>query len=165
MDAARLVAQAERAIGGDPGPEAVIAEAWQAYELTEAVVRLVRGSRRAAAPPGTGGPDVADGDGRGAGAGRDAPADPVRSADGSGASHTAVMTGAEVSRATRLTTVRDPERIVPALEALLADVGQALVGLIGTAADEQAYWHCVEALDAVEEARDRLRTLGRGDPG
>jgi len=167
MDAARLVAQAERTLGGDPRPEEVIAEAWQAYELTEAVVRMVRGGHRPGLGDGT--PAVSrdestGGSGEAACGASAAPSDPSPT-EVAAVSSTAVLTGAGVSRVARLTTVRHPAQTVPALESLLGEVGQALIGLIGTAADEQAYWHCVEALDAVEEAKDRLRSLGRGGPG
>ncbi len=41
MDAARLVAEGERVMRGTPRPDQVIAEAWQAYELAEALWRLL----------------------------------------------------------------------------------------------------------------------------
>jgi hypothetical protein len=128
MDAARLVAEAERAMRGSPQPEDVIAEAWQAYELTEAVGRLLG--------PDHTGPVV-----------RAGPA-PVLSAAGAGP-----------PRAARLTAVRDPDGTLRALRTLLGEIGLALVGVTCTAEDEAGYWQCIEALDAVDEAKDRIRQL------
>ncbi|WNI18452.1 DUF6099 family protein [Actinacidiphila sp. ITFR-21] len=133
MDAARLVAEAERTLRSGPQPEHVIAEAWQAYELTEAVARLL-------------------GD------------DPARPAVRAGPVPV-VTAGAAGPRAARLTGVRDPAGTLRALRALLGEIGLALVGLTGTAEDEAAYWQCVEALDAVDEAKDRIRELVRAGGG
>jgi hypothetical protein len=128
MDAARLVAEAERAMRGSPQPEGVIAEAWQAYELTEAVGRLLGADH--------GRPVV-----------RAGPA-PMLSAVGAGP-----------PRAARLTAVRDPAGTLRALRTLLGEIGLALVGVTCTAEDEAGYWQCIEALDAVDEAKDRIRQL------
>ncbi|WP_051951719.1 DUF6099 family protein [Actinacidiphila yeochonensis] len=174
MDATRLVAQAERVLGGDPQPEEVIAEAWHAYELTEAVVRMVRGRQApylresVAGARGVRGEDSVSIPGQPAGRVGGVPpslAELLPPAETFGGGRTAVLTGAGASRVAQLTTVRHPERALAALDALLVGIGRALIGLIGTAADEQAYWQCVEALDAVEEANDQLRSLGRGGPG
>ena len=128
MDAARLVAEAERAMRGSPGPEDVIAEAWQAYELTEAVGRLL-GSDHAV-------PVV-----------RAGPATVLSAA------------GARPPRAARVTAVRDPAGVLRALRTLLGEIGLALVGVTCTAEDEAGYWQCIEALDAVDEAKERIREL------
>lgn len=114
MDAARLVAEGERVMRGRPQPEQVIAEAWQAYELTEAVGRFL----------GTSG-------------------------------------GADPPRAARLSGVRDPTGTLRALRLLLGEIGRALVDLTGSADDVAAYGQCIEALDAVDEAKDRVRALIR----
>lgn len=139
MDAARLVAQAERAMRGAPQPEDVIAEAWQAYELTEAVGRLLTADH--------GQPVIRAGPG------------PVVAA-----------AGGDPPRAVRLTGVRDPEGTLRALRTLLGEIARALVRVTGTAEDEATYWNCIEALDAVDESRDRVRALagaarsaGKGD--
>jgi hypothetical protein len=132
MDAARLVAEAERAMRDNPQPEHVIAEAWQAYELTEAVGRLLGEDH--ARPVVRAGPV------------------PVITAAGTGP-----------PRAVRLTAVRDPADTLRALRTLLGDIGLTLVGITCTAEDEAAYWQCIEALDAIDEAKDRVRELaGRG---
>ncbi|MCL2551720.1 MAG: DUF6099 family protein [Actinomycetia bacterium] len=76
-----------------------------------------------------------------------------------------MSTGAGPRRAARLTGVRDAPGTLRALRALLGEIGHALVGLTGSAEDETAYWQCIEALDAVDEAKDRVRALARDAPG
>jgi hypothetical protein len=132
MDAARLVAESERVMHGAPQPEDVIEEAWQAGELVEAVGRLL-----AVGQDGSAGP-----------AGR---AGPVLA-----------VAGAGPPRAARLTVVRDPAGTLRALRVLLGEITHALVGLTCAVQDEGAYWQCIEALDAVDEAKDRVRALSRG---
>jgi hypothetical protein len=134
MDAERLVAEAERAMCGAPQPERIIAEAWQALELTEAVARLL------AADEGR--------PGRAAGPG------PLAGGVGSGG-------GTGPPRAARLTGVRDPDGTLRALRVLLGEIGLVLVGIVGAAADEGTYSQCIDALDAVDEAKDRVRALSR----
>jgi hypothetical protein len=163
MDAARLVAEAERAMRGNPQPEDVIAEAWQAYELTEAVGRLLvaTGDRgepggRSAGSGGLGEHGGADGE-WGAGAEHGRPV--VRAGPGP-----VVAAGTGPSRAQRLTAVRDPAAALRGLRTLLGEIGLALVAVTCTAEDEAAYWQCIEALDAVDEAKDRARELARTGP-
>jgi hypothetical protein len=143
MDAARLVAESERVMRGAPQPEDVIEEAWQAGELVEAVDRLLAAGAR---PPG------ADAGPAGWPAGTGGRAGPVLAAAGAGP-----------PRAARLTAVRDPAGTLRALRVLLGEITHALVGLVCAVQDEGAYWSCIEALDAVDEARDRVRALSRGE--
>jgi hypothetical protein len=147
MDAARLLAQAEEAMRRDTGPETVIAEAWQAYELTGALDRLlaVERSRRAGAAVGP--PETGDG------------TDHAWPGARAGPAQMAVTADARPPRAVRLTSVRDPAGALRALRVLLGEIGLALVDLVCTAGDEAAYWLCMEALDAVDEAKDRVREL------
>ncbi|MFF7155165.1 DUF6099 family protein [Streptomyces sp. NPDC008139] len=128
MDAARLVAQAERVMSRSPQPDDVIAEAWQAFELTEAVGRLLTADHERPVVRAGPGPVV-------------------------GAS------GGDPPRAARLTGVRDPHGTLRALRTLLGEIGLSLVAITCTAEDEAAYWNCIEALDAVDEAKDRVRAL------
>jgi hypothetical protein len=128
MDAARLVAEAERALRGSPQPEHVIAEAWQAYELTEAVGRLLGDDHER--PVARAGPV------------------PVVAAAGAGP-----------PRAVRLTGVRDPAGTLRALHTLLGEIALSLVDITCAVDDEAAYWQCIEALDAVDEAKDRIKEL------
>ncbi|MFI0899670.1 DUF6099 family protein [Streptomyces sp. NPDC020983] len=143
MDAARLVAESERVMRGAPRPEDVIEEAWQAGELVEAVSRLLSAGRT------------------GDGAAREEP-QPGRAVP------PVAVPGAGPPRAARLTAVRDPAGTLRALRVLLGEIKQALVVLTCAVEDEGAYWSCVEALDAVDEARERVRALvrtGAGDGG
>lgn len=131
MDAARLVAESERVMRGEPQPEDVIEEAWQAGELVEALVRL-----------------LAAGEGRAGALGRAGPV--ITAAPGTGP-----------PRAARLTGMRDPEGTLRALRVLLGEISEALVRLSCAVQDEAAYWSCVDALDAVDEAKERVRALAR----
>lgn len=140
MDAARLVAESERVMRGAPRPEDVIEEAWQAGELVEAVSRLLSAGHAAAGAAG-----------EEARSGRVVP--PV------------AAPGAGPPRAARLTAVRDPSGTLRALRVLLGEINQALVVLTCAVEDEGAYWSCVEALDAVDEARERVRALVREGAG
>jgi hypothetical protein len=156
MDAARLVAEAERAMSRDPQPEDVIAEAWQAYELTEAVGRLLaemwgRAAEGAAGPmrPGE----------------RGAARDPGRTVSRAGPVPVVSATRVGPPRAARLSTIREPADTLRALRTLLGEIGLALVALVSSACDEETYWECVEALDAVDEAKDRVHVLARADSG
>ena len=164
MDAARIVAEAERSMGRNRQPENVVAEAWQAYELTDAISRLLGG----------GGEDGAEGDdlGRGAptagcgGSGTCGGGGDSRwSASRAGPQPVVSAAGAGPSRAARLTAVRDPTGTLRALRVLLGEIGLALVGFIGAAVAEEAYWQYIEALDAVDEAKDRVRALTGTHPG
>jgi hypothetical protein len=152
MDAARLVAEAERAIGREPQPADVIAEAWQAYELTDAIGRLLAEERGRA----TEGARLGE---RGAGL------DPGRTVPRAGPVPVVSVTQVGPPRASRLTTVREPTRTLQALRVLLGEIGIALVGLISAACDEETYWQCVEALDAVDEAKDRVQVLACAEAG
>lgn len=183
MDAARLVAEAERSMSRDQGPENVVAEAWQAYELTEALERRLgdgHGEPAAPGPPEERGEaaGLAGQAGQGGQAGRGGRhAGSADSYDGAGARDpggTALRagpapvmsaTGVGPPRAARMSVVRDPTGTLRALRVLLGEIGHALVGLITTAADEDAYWQSIEALDAVDEAKDRVRALSRAHPG
>jgi hypothetical protein len=152
MDAARLVAEAERAMSRDPQPDDVIAEAWQAYELTDAVGRLLAekwGREAEAGPPGALG----------------ATCDPGSTVPRTGPVPVVSATKVGPPRAARLSTVREPAGTLRALRALLGEIGLALIALISSACDEEAYWECVEALDAVDEAKDRVQVLARVDSG
>jgi hypothetical protein len=166
MDAARLVAEAERTMRGCPRPEDVLAQAWQACELTEAVgLVLAQGVQPGGEPPGEPGRRAKDpgsaAPGSAAGPEPDAEAG---SSTGPGAP-TDVPTGAGPPRTARLTVVRDAPATLQALRVLLTEIAHALVALTGSAEDESAYWQCIEALDAVDEARDRVLALARAAPG
>lgn len=173
MDASRLVAEAERVMRGAPQPEQVIAEAWQAFELAEAMGRLIGADRPGADGEGCGGGSCA-GDGHGGSrqggpGGPGGPGEPVvrergpgeRPVARAGPAPVVTGTGAGPPRAARLTGVRDPAGTVRALLVLLGEIGLALVDATCAAEDETAYWLCIEALDAVDEAKERAGQLAR----
>ncbi|WP_240139491.1 DUF6099 family protein [Streptomyces sp. MUM 178J] len=141
MDAERLIAAGRDALArGGTVPE-ILVEAWQAQILAQAIgARLalcgpveLRGEARALSETG----------GRGC-AGLDCPT--VR-ADG--------------VRAARLTRVADERGTLLALNALLGEVGMALVGVACATDEEGLYWQCIEAIDAADESSDRVRGMLR----
>jgi uncharacterized protein DUF6099 len=141
MDAVRLIVTSRRALaaGGD-GPR-MLAEVWQAQALAQAI-----GSRLAVSgPPELRGEalGLTELAGRGCGV-LDAPdLDPGD------------------LRAAQLTELDDARRTLLCLGGLLGEVGIALVGLASTAVDEATYWQCMEAIDAADESRDRVREMLR----
>ncbi len=64
-------------------------------------------------------------------------------------------------RAVRLTRAPDVEATLLALAELLGEVGIALVGLACGVYQEALYWASVEAIDAADEARDRVLDMLR----
>jgi hypothetical protein len=149
MDAVRLIGASRRALAGSGDTVEVIAEAWQAQALAQAI-----GSRFAVSgPPELRGEalGLTELAGRGCGV-LNAP--PLDMAD---------------LRAAQLTELGDARESLLSLGGLLGEVGIALVG-IACAADEQGtYWQCMEAIDAADESRDRvlemLRRLAARDQG
>ncbi|MFF0228456.1 DUF6099 family protein [Streptomyces sp. NPDC004629] len=141
MDAVRLIGKSRRALtaGGD-APQ-TLAEVWQAQALAQAI-----GSRLAVSgPPELRGEalGLTELAGRGCGV-LDAPdLDPGD------------------LRAAQLTELDDARHTLLCLGGLLAEVGIALVGLASSAADETTYWQCMEAIDAADESRDRVREMLR----
>ncbi|MFJ8794786.1 DUF6099 family protein [Streptomyces sp. NPDC102462] len=141
MDAVRLIGTSRRALtaGGD-APQ-TLAEVWQAQALAQAI-----GSRLAVSgPPELRGEalGLTELAGRGCGV-LDAPdLDPGD------------------LRAAQLTELDDARHTLLCLGGLLAEVGIALVGLASAAADETTYWQCMEAIDAADESRDRVREMLR----
>ncbi|MER6531933.1 DUF6099 family protein [Streptomyces sp. NPDC001508] len=141
MDAVRLIGTSRRAlaVGGD-APQ-TLAEVWQAQALAQAI-----GSRLAVSgPPELRGEalGLTELAGRGCGV-LDAPdLDPGD------------------LLAAQLTELDDARHTLLCLGGLLAEVGIALVGLASAAADETTYWQCMEAIDAADESRDRVREMLR----
>lgn len=64
-------------------------------------------------------------------------------------------------RAAQLTELGDAHESLLRLGGLLGEVGIALVGLASGADDEATYWQCMEAIDAADEARDRVLEMLR----
>jgi hypothetical protein len=149
MDAVRLIGASRRALSGSGETVEVIAEAWQAQALAQAI-----GSRFAVSgPPELRGEalGLTELAGRGCGV-LDAP--PPDMAD---------------LRAAQLTELGDARESLLSLGGLLGEVGIALVGIACAADDQGTYWQCMEAIDAADESRDRvlemLRRLAARDQG
>ncbi|MFF2124717.1 DUF6099 family protein [Streptomyces olivochromogenes] len=149
MDAVRLIGASRRALAGSGGTVEVVAEAWQAQALAQAI-----GSRFAVSgPPELRGEalGLTELAGRGCGV-LDAP--PRDMAD---------------LRAAQLTELGDARESLLCLGGLLGEVGIALVGIACAADDQGRYWQCMEAIDAADESRDRvlemLRRLAARDQG
>ncbi|MFF1739238.1 DUF6099 family protein [Streptomyces mirabilis] len=149
MDAVRLIGASRRALAGSGDTIEVVAEAWQAQALAQAI-----GSRFAVSgPPELRGEalGLTELAGRGCGV-LDAP--PPDMAD---------------LRAAQLTELGDARESLLCLGGLLGEVGIALVGIACAAHDQGTYWQCMEAIDAADESRDRvlemLRRLAARDQG
>ncbi|MCT9111072.1 DUF6099 family protein [Streptomyces mirabilis] len=149
MDAVRLIGASRRALAGSGDTIEVVAEAWQAQALAQAI-----GSRFAVSgPPELRGEalGLTELAGRGCGV-LDAP--PPDMAD---------------LRAAQLTELGDARESLLCLGGLLGEVGIALVGIACAADDQGRYWQCMEAIDAADESRDRvlemLRRLAARDQG
>jgi hypothetical protein len=139
MDAVRLILASRRALAGSGEAPAILAQVWQAHALAQAI-----GSRLAVSgPPELRGEalGLTELAGRGCGV-LDAPdldpGDP---------------------RAAQLTELADARGALLGLGDLLGEVGIALVGIAGSAADDRTYWQCMEAIDVADESRDRVREL------
>ncbi|WP_393077117.1 DUF6099 family protein [Streptomyces sp. LN704] len=149
MEAVRLIVVSRRALAGSGDMDEVVAEAWQAQALAQAI-----GSRLAVSGP----PEL-----RGEALGLTELA-----GRGCGVLDAAPRDIADLLAA-RLTELGDAREALLCLGGLLTEVGIALVG-VACAADEQGtYWQCMEAIDAADESRDRvlemLRRLADRDQG
>ncbi|PWI14942.1 hypothetical protein DI272_12795 [Streptomyces sp. Act143] len=149
MDAVRLIVTSRRALVGSGDAPQIMTEVWQAQALAQAI-----GSRLAVfGPPQLRGEalGLTELAGRGCGV-LDRP--DIETAD---------------LRAAQLTELGDARQALVCLGGLLGEVGIALVGLACAADDEGTYWQCMEAIDAADESRDRvrdmLRKLAEGEQG
>ncbi|WP_328544160.1 DUF6099 family protein [Streptomyces europaeiscabiei] len=141
MDAVRLILASRRALAGSVEGPQLMAEAWQSYALAQAI-----GSRLAVSGP----PEL-----RGEALG-------LTELAGSGCGILgAPMLGVGDLRAAQLTELGDAHESLLRLGGLLGEVGIALVGLASGADDEATYWQCMEAIDAADEARDRVLEMLR----
>ncbi|MFF8839241.1 DUF6099 family protein [Streptomyces sp. NPDC015130] len=129
MEAERLVAAGRQALAGSGTAQDIVAEAWQAQALAQAI-----GSHLALC-----GPLELRGEARGLSEIGEYP-----------------TWGAGGPRAAQLTEVGDPVAALKALGALLGEVGIALVGVACATDEEALYWQCIEAIDAVDESNDRV---------
>ncbi|MCN9242955.1 DUF6099 family protein [Streptomyces sp. RY43-2] len=141
MDAVRLITASRDALAGSGDETKIMAEAWQAYALAQAI-----GSRLAVS-----GPPQLRGEALGLTelAGR-----------GCGVLDTPCVDVADL-RAAQLTDLGDAHKALLDLGALLVELGMALVAVASAADDESTYWQCMEAIDAADESRDRVREMLR----
>ncbi|GAU66928.1 hypothetical protein SSP35_04_00060 [Streptomyces sp. NBRC 110611] len=136
MDAVRIITASRRGLAGAATVEDVIVEAWQAQALAEAI-----GSHLAIF-----GPYEVRSRARGLG-------------DAGGRFSGGLLCPAAVTgglRAAQLTEVRDVRAALTDLRRLLREVCEALVGVVLLVDEEGMYWTCVEAMDTVDESRDRV---------
>ncbi|MFJ6818423.1 DUF6099 family protein [Streptomyces avermitilis] len=141
MDVVRLIVASRRALAGSDAAPQIMTEAWQAYTLAQAI-----GSRLAVSGP----PEL-----RGEALGLTELA-----GRGCGVLDTPSLDVADL-RAAQLTELGDAREALLDLGDLLAEVGMALVALASAADGEGTYWQCMEAIDAADESRDRVREMLR----
>lgn len=141
MDAVRLIVTSRRALTGSRGGPQTLTEVWQAQALAQAI-----GSRLAVAGP----PEL-----RGEALGLTELA-----GRGCGVLDTPRLTTEEL-RAAQLTELGDARQALLCLGGLLGEVSIALVGVACAADEEGTYWQCMEAIDAADESRDRVREMLR----
>ncbi|KAB1141655.1 hypothetical protein F7R91_32085 [Streptomyces luteolifulvus] len=141
MDAVRLIVTSRRALAGTSDTPEVMTEVWQAQALAQAI-----GSRLAVSGP----PEL-----RGEALG-------LTELAGRGCG---VLTTPDLDTedllAAQLTDLGDARQALMYLGGLLGEVGIALVGLACAVDDETTYWQCMEAIDAADESRDRVRDMLR----
>ncbi|WP_392673230.1 DUF6099 family protein [Streptomyces sp. LN785] len=141
MEAERLIGVSRRALAQSRGTPSIMAEAWQVQALAQAI-----GDRLAAS-----GPKELRGEARGlgeiGGTGGGTPDDPV------------LRTGGV--RAAQLSEVADPRATLTGLGVLLGEAGMALVAVACDTDEEGLYWQCIEAIDAADEALDRVHGMLR----
>lgn len=144
MDAVRLIVTSGRALAAGGEVPEVLTEVWQVQALAQAI-----GSRLAVhGPPELRGEAI----GLTELAGR-----------GCGVLHTPELAPGEL-RAAQLTELGDARQALMRLGTLLGETGIALVGVACAADDEATYWQCMEAIDAADESRDRVRSRWRASP-
>ncbi|MFB6809158.1 DUF6099 family protein [Streptomyces sp. NPDC056387] len=147
MDAVRLIAAGRHALAQSGAAMDIVGEAWQAQALTQGI-----GSWLAV----TGPPELrSEARGLGEAGGR-----------GCGVLDAAALRGEGSApdpppRAAQLTGVADVRQALLGLQALLGEVGIALVGVACATDDEGLYWQCIESIDAADESSDRVRGVLR----
>ncbi|MER7111528.1 DUF6099 family protein [Streptomyces sp. NPDC000229] len=135
MEAERLIATGRRALADSRVALDIVTEAWQAQMLAQAIGHHLALS----------GPPELRGEARSL--------SEIGSRGGAGPNHPA--------RALRLSEISNVRGALLGLGALLGEVGIALVGVACATDEEGLYWQCVEAIDAADEAGDRVRVMLR----
>ncbi|WP_330333204.1 DUF6099 family protein [Streptomyces sp. NBC_00536] len=147
MDAVRLIAAGRHALAQSGAAMDIVGEAWQAQALAQGIGGWLaitgppelRAEARGLGEAGTRGCGVIDRAAvRGEGRVPDYP-----------------------PRAAQLTEVADVRQCLLGLQALLGEVGIALVGVACATDDEGLYWQCIESIDAADESSDRVRAILR----
>jgi hypothetical protein len=171
MDAERLIGVTRHALAGSGEAWDVIAEAWQAQALAQAIGNRLalsgplelRGEARELGETGGRGcglPDHPKADAGGQDAG-----DPGASEPGAEGQEVEMFGSdvrcAEGTRARQLSSVPDAHSALAGLGELLGEVGIALVAVACATDEEGLYWQCIEAIDAADEANDRVAGLLR----
>ncbi|MFF5444203.1 DUF6099 family protein [Streptomyces sp. NPDC012888] len=147
MDAVRLIAAGRHALARSGAAMDIVGEAWQAQALAQGI-----GGWLAV----TGPPELrAEARGLGEAGGRGCAVLDRAAARGEG------TVPDQPPRAARLTEVADLRQALLGLQALLGEVGIALVGVACATEDDGLYWPCIEAIDAADESSDRVRALLR----
>ncbi|MCC0095420.1 DUF6099 family protein [Streptomyces flavotricini] len=147
MDAVRLIAAGRHALARSGAAMDIVGEAWQAQALVQGI-----GSWLAV----TGPPELrSEARGLGEAGGR-----------GCGVLDRAALRGEGSApdyppKAAQLTEVADVRQALLGLQALLGEVGIALVGVACATDDESLYWQCIESIDAADESSDRVRAVLR----
>jgi hypothetical protein len=140
MEAMRLIGAIRDALAECSALPEILAEAWQSQALTQAI-----GGRLAV----TGPPEL-----RGE-------AHSLSEVGGRGGAVVGAGLDDASMRATQLSEVADARVALVGLGGLLGEVGIALVGVACAADEEGLYWQCIEAIDAADESRDRVRVMLR----
>ncbi|MER7466980.1 DUF6099 family protein [Streptomyces sp. NPDC097981] len=147
MDAVRLIAAGRHALAQSGAAMDIVGEAWQAQALAQGM-----GSWLAV----TGPPELrseARGLGEAGGRGCGVLDRAALGAEGGAPDHP--------PRAAQLTGMADVRQALLGLQALLGEVGIALVGVACATDDESLYWQCIESIDAADESSDRVRAVLR----
>ncbi|MFB6615851.1 DUF6099 family protein [Streptomyces sp. NPDC085524] len=147
MDAVRLIAAGRHALAQSGAAWDIVGEAWQAQALAQGI-----GGYLAAT-----GPQELRSEARGLG---------EAGSRGCGVLDRAALRGEGIAperppRAAQLSEVSDVRQALLGLQALLGEVGIALVGVACGTDDETLYWQCIESIDAADESSDRVRALLR----
>ncbi|WP_433545256.1 DUF6099 family protein [Streptomyces sp. CA-294286] len=156
MDAKRLIRACRHALLHSGASLHVLAEAWQAQALTQAVggMLAIKG------PPELRGEaqGLCEAGGRGCG-----PLD-WAALSAAGPELPGFLAGQPpdlMPRAAQLTEVPDARGALVELSELLGEVGMALVAVSCATDEDGFYWQTIEAIDAADESNDRVRGLLR----
>ncbi|MFC1434735.1 DUF6099 family protein [Streptacidiphilus sp. N1-3] len=154
MDALRLIRSTRHGLAEARSVAQVLAEAWQACALVEAVAMVMALELTE--------PDAMSAlDGAGCGGAE------IARAVAEAAGHAAACVGrppddgAGPSRAERLTVLAGLPGTARELRALVQETAEALIVLACGAAEQELYWRCIDSVDAAAECQDLATQLLR----